>query len=287
MYWKIKKNQIERIQIVKTNCKMTLKQVVTKYKPDYAINGGLYSMKTGRVNAIPLRIDGKTVATSKNGYWVLAWNEGPDICMAHSTEMTKYQNAIACSTMLKDGKETIFNFTPAQGGVRGRTAIGDNDDELHLFVTTDAKGALSPYSLRNRMKSGGAKNAIMLDCGGSSQGYAKGKYYQSEDRKVSWWILVFLKKASTGGDKDEPSKTPSVCPFKAPTRTLRMGSTGEPVKWLQWHLQASVSPELPITGGFWSLTYDAVVEFQRKYGLGVDGVVGPATRAKLKEIVGA
>lgn len=283
MYWKIKKDQIERIQIVKTNCKLTLKQVVAKYKPDYAINGGLYSMKTDRVNAIPLRIDGKTVATSKNGYWVLAWNEGPDICMAHSTEMVKYQNAIACSTMLKDGKETIFNFTPAQGGVRGRTAIGDSDDELHLFVTTDAKGALSPYSLRNKMKSGGAKNAIMLDCGGSSQGYAKGKYHQSEDRKVSWWILVFLKKKVT----DEPSKTPSVCPFKAHTRTLRMGSTGEPVKWLQWHLQASVSPELPITGGFWSLTYDAVVEFQRKYGLDVDGIVGPATRAKLKEVVGA
>ena len=283
MYWKIQKNQIESIQIVKTNCKMTLKQVVTKYKPDYAINGGLYNTKTGRVNSIPLRIDGKTVATSKNGYWVLAWNEGPDIRMVHSNDMATYQNAIACSTMLKDGKETIFNFTPAQGGVRGRTAIGDSDDELHLFVTTDKKGALSPYSLRSKMKAGGVKNAIMLDCGGSSQGYALGKYYQSEDRKVSWWILVFLKKKIT----DESSKTPSVCPFKAPTRTLRMGHTGESVKWLQWHLRATVAPELPITGGFWSLTYDAVVEFQRKYGLGVDGVVGPATRAKLKEIVGA
>lgn len=281
MYWKIQKNQIERIQIVKTNCKMTLKQVVVKYKPDYAINGGLYNTKTGRVNSIPLRIDGKTVATSKNGYWVLAWNDGPDICMVHSNDMAKYQNAVACSTMLKDGKETIFNFTPAQGGVRGRTAIGDRDDELHLFVTTDAKGALSPYSLRNKMKSGGAKNAIMLDCGGSSQGYAKGKYYQSEDRKVSWWILVFLKKKTT----DEPSKTPSICPFKAPTSTLRIGSTGESVKWLQWHLQASVAPELPITGEFWSLTYAAVVKFQIKYGLDVDGVVGPATRAALIKAV--
>lgn len=282
MYWKIKKNQIERIQIVKTNCRMTLKQVVTKYKPDYAINGGLYNMKTGRVNSIPLRIDGKTVATSKNGYWVLAWNEGPDICMAHSTEMVKYQNAIACSTMLKDGKETIFNFTPAQGGVRGRTGFGDDPENVHLFVTTDAKGALSPYSLRTKMKSGGAKNAIMLDCGGSSQGYAQGKYYQSEDRKVSWWILVFLKRSKA---TDGPSKTPSVCPFKAPTRTLRMGHTGESVKWLQWHLRATVAPELPITGGFWGLTRAAVAEFQIKYGLDVDGVVGPATRAALIKAV--
>lgn len=285
MYWKIKKDQIERIKIVKTNCKLTLKQVIAKHKPDYVINGGLYNTKTGRVNAIPLRIDGKTVATSKNGYWVLAWNEGPDICMTHSTEMAKYQNAIACSTMLKDGKETIFNFAPAQGGVRGRTAIGDNDDELHLFVTTDAKGALSPYSLRNKMKSDGAKNAIMMDCGGSSQGYAKGKYYQSEDRKVSWWILVFLKKASADEDKNEPSKTPSICPFKAPTRTLRMKSTGESVKWLQWHLRATVAPELPITGEFWGLTRAAVTEFQIKYSLDVDGVVGPATRAALIKAV--
>ena len=285
MYWKIKKNQIERIQIVKTNCKLTLEQVVAKYKPDYAINGGLYSMKTGRVNSIPLRIDGKTKANSIKGYWTMAWNTGPDICMDHSSNMGKYQNVVACSAMLKDGKETIFNFTPAQGGVRGRTAIGDNDDELHLFVTTDAKGALSPYSLRNKMKSGGAKNAIMLDCGGSSQGYAKGRYYQSEDRKVSWWILVFLRKASADEDKDESSKTPSICPFKAPTRTLRMRSTGESVKWLQWHLRATVAPELPITGGFWGLTRAAVVEFQIKYGLDVDGVVGPATRAALIKAV--
>lgn len=205
--------------------------------------------------------------------------------MAHSTEMAKYQNAIACSTMLKDGKETIFNFTPAQGGVRGRTAIGDNDDELHLFVTTDAKGALSPYSLRNKMKSDGAKNAIMMDCGGSSQGYAKGRYYQSEDRKVSWWILVFLKKASAGEDKDESSKIPSICPFKAPTHNLKLGSTGDMVRWLQWHLRATVAPELHITGGFWDLTRAAVIEFQRKYGLDVDGIVGRATRAALCKAV--
>lgn len=261
---------------------MTLKQVVAKYKPDYAINGGLYNMKTGRVNSIPLRIDGKTIATSKYGYWLMAWNAGPDICMTHSTEMAKYQNAIACSTMLKNGKETIFNFTPAQGGVRGRTGFGDDPENVHLFVTTDAKGALSPYSLRTKMKSGGAKNVIMLDCGGSSQGYAQGKYYQSEDRKVSWWILVFLKRSKAA---DDPSKTPSVCPFKAPRSTLRMGSTGESVKWLQWHLKASVAPEMAIDGSFGAKTKTAVLNFQKKYGLDADGIVGPATRAALIKAV--
>lgn len=282
MYYKIPKEKIERIQIVKTNCKLTLEQVVAKYKPDYAINGGLYSMKTGRVNSIPLRIDGKTKANSIKGYWTMAWNTGPDICMDHSSNMGKYQNVVACSAMLKDGKETIFNFTPAQGGVRGRTGFGDDPENVHLFVTTDGKGALSPYSLRNKMKSGGAKNAIMLDCGGSSQMYALGKYYQSEDRKVSWWILVFLKRSTAA---DDPSKTPSICPFKAPTSNLRVGSTGDAVKWLQWHLQASVAQEMAIDGSFGAKTKTAVLNFQRKYGLDTDGIVGPATRAALIKAV--
>ena len=40
MYVKIPKKDIEQIKIVKTDCKLTLAQVVAKYKPDYAINGG-------------------------------------------------------------------------------------------------------------------------------------------------------------------------------------------------------------------------------------------------------
>ena len=124
MYVKIPKKDIGRVEIVKTDCKLTLAQVVEKHKPDYAINGGLYSMKTGRVSKIPLRIDGKTIATSKDGYWMLGWNEGPDIHMVHSNAMGHWKYALACTTMLKDGANTIFNFTAAQGGIRGRTGIG-------------------------------------------------------------------------------------------------------------------------------------------------------------------
>ena len=102
MYVKIPKKDIERVEIVKTDCKLTLAQVVAKYKPDYAINGGLYSMKTGRVSKIPLRIDGKTIATSKDGYWMLGWNEGPDIHMIHSNAMDHWKYALACTTMHKD-----------------------------------------------------------------------------------------------------------------------------------------------------------------------------------------
>ena len=281
MYVKIPKKDIERIKIVKTDCKLTLAQVVSKYKPDYAINGGLYSMKTGRVSKIPLRIDGKTIATSKDGYWMLGWNEGPDIHMIHSNAMDHWKYALACTTMLKDGVNTIFNFTAAQGGTRGRTGIGVDPDNLHLLVTTDTNGAMSPYALRDKMKENGAKDAIMLDSGGSSQMYALGKYYQAEKRAVSYWICVWLKKSSVS----TPPKTDSQCPFKEPTRTVGIGASGESAKWVQWHLRASVAPELPVDGTFYTLTRNAVIEFQKKYGLVADGLVGVATRTKMKEVV--
>lgn len=194
MYVKIPKDQIERIEIVKTDCKLSLAGLVNRYGCDYAINGGLYNMKTGRVNPIPLRINGKTIATSSDGYWMMAWNEGPDICMIHSRDMEKWKHAVACATMLKDGKDTYFTYTPAQSGCRGRTGFGDDKERVHLFVTTDRNGALWPKDLRDTMKTGGCLNGIMLDSGGSSQMYARGKYIQGEKRKVSYWICVWLKK---------------------------------------------------------------------------------------------
>lgn len=281
MYIKIPKKDIERMEIVKTDCKLTLAQVVAKYEPDYAINGGLYNMRTGRVNPIPLRINGKTIATSKNGYWMLAWNTGSDIRMIHSSLMESSKYAVACSTMLKDGANSIFTFTAAQGGTRGRTGIGVDKDNLHLLVTTDTNGAMSPYALRDKMKENGAKDAIMLDAGGSSQMYAKGKYYQAEKRKVSYWILVWTKKDAVS----EPPKNTSECPFKEPTRTIKIGAVGESVKWIQWHLKASTAPEMVVDGTFYTKTRTAVIEFQKKCGLVVDGIVGPATRTKMKEVV--
>lgn len=289
MYVKIPKKDIERMEIVKTDCKLTLAQVVAKYKPDYAINGGLYNMRTGRVNPIPLRINGKTIATSKNGYWMLAWNTGSDIRMIHSNLMENSKYAVACSTMLKDGANSIFTFTAAQDGTRGRTGIGVDKDNLHLFVTTDTNGAMSPYALRDKMKENGAKDAIMLDAGGSSQMYAKGEYYQAEKRKVSYWILVWTKKTATTDPTEitqkQPPETASQCPFKEPTHTVKIGTVGESAKWVQWHLKASVAPEMAIDGTFYTKTRSAVVEFQKKYKLATDGLVGPATRAKMKEIV--
>ena len=279
MYTKIPLKKIIKMKIIKTDCKMTLKQVVDTYRPKYVINGGLYDMDTGKVSPIPLRIDGKTIATSRDGYWMLAWNNGPDICMIHSNEMGKWQNAIACSTMLKNGKDTIFNYTPAQGGVRGRTGIGTDKNNLHLFVTTDSNGPLLPTSLRNKMKSNGCQNAIMLDCGGSSQMYADGKYYQAEKRKVSYWICVWLE------DTLINESSTSICPYKEPITLIRQGSRGEGAKWVQWYLNKAINAGLTVDGIFGAKSVQALKSFQTKKKLAVDGICGAATRAALKSEV--
>ena len=275
MYCKLQKINIAKIAIVKTDCKMSLAQVVAQQKCNYAINGGLYDMQTGVVNPIPLRIDGRTIATSKDGYWCLAWNIGPDICMIHSKDMEKWRNVLACAAMLKDYQNTIFSYTKSQGGIRGRTGIGEDPDYLHLFVTTDKSGACSPASLRSQMKTKGAKNALMLDCGGSSQGYFNGQYVQSEKRSVVYWICIWTKESHLS------SPQPS-CPYKEPIITVKSGTRGESARWVQWHLVQAGYDIGKIDGVFGRNSTSALISFQTKTGLEADGKCGRLTREKLK-----
>ena len=63
---------------------------------------------------------------------------------------------------------------------------------------------------------------------------------------------------------------------------MRIGSTGSAVKQVQTLLKQLGFYSGSIDGNFGSGTYKAVVAFQKKYGLTVDGVVGSATLKKLQ-----
>ncbi len=71
-------------------------------------------------------------------------------------------------------------------------------------------------------------------------------------------------------------------------RSLKIGVSGEDVRALQTllALDPEVYPDGTISGYFGKLTDKAVKAFQKKYGISAIGIVGPATRAKLKEIFG-
>ena len=62
---------------------------------------------------------------------------------------------------------------------------------------------------------------------------------------------------------------------------LRKGNTGDAVKTLQAKLNALGYDCGTVDGVFGNNTYNAVVKFQTAMGIGVDGVVGAQTWAKL------
>ncbi len=67
--------------------------------------------------------------------------------------------------------------------------------------------------------------------------------------------------------------------------TVSVGSTGEDVKDLQVVLNATVADNsLVVDGVFGNLTEEAVMAFQKQYGLTIDGIVGDQTWAVVDTI---
>jgi len=71
------------------------------------------------------------------------------------------------------------------------------------------------------------------------------------------------------------------CPYTRPEATIKKGSKGDDVRWLQWHLN-KWDYNLSIDGSCGPATVEAIRDFQGKNGLEVDGRCGPATKAKVE-----
>ena len=80
-----------------------------------------------------------------------------------------------------------------------------------------------------------------------------------------------------------PTPTPEPCPYNEPTRALKEGMVGDDVKWMQWYLTELKYFDNTIDGIFEVITLGALLAFQFKNGLDIDGSCGPATRKSLKE----
>ena len=70
-------------------------------------------------------------------------------------------------------------------------------------------------------------------------------------------------------------------PYAAPTRTLKIGSRGNDVRWLQYELNVR-KYGLVVDGVFGQKTEDAVRNYQNRQSLVCDGIVGAKTRAELQ-----
>ena len=204
-------SSVERIELRVTNCRKTLSQVKAETGAHYVLNGGMWNqdgtpcplLKAGGVmlSGMPWRAVG------------YAWDKGPDIHM--TSEYEGADNFIAVTALISSCKPVDKpSYGSAQGGKRGRSAIGLRGGSLALYCSGDGTGdAATPETLRDELAGLGWSSAVMLDGGGSSQCDFGGERITAS-RKVHNWICVWLKQ---GGQKppeqeDKPMGKHTVTP---------------------------------------------------------------------------
>jgi len=200
---------IERIQIYINTAKKSLATIKAETGADYLINGGLYNMSTFKP-VCHLKADGVVYAKDQYAYWGYSWNAA-DISMTVVPDSAK-QNYICCNALIDaNGRVDKLAYTSAQGGARGRTAIGIAGDKLCLYVSGDGTAdAKTPEGLRDELIALGCTSALMLDSGGSSQCIFNETEIRSA-RRVHNFILVYLKKGKLEPVKEDTLAIKTIC----------------------------------------------------------------------------
>lgn len=203
-------SSVERIELRVTNCRKTLSQVKAETKAHYVLNGGMWN-PDGTPCPL-LKVGGVMLSGTPWRPMGYAWDKGPDIRM--TSEHEGADNFIAVTALISSGKPVDKpSYGSAQGGKRGRSAIGLRGGSLALYCSGDGtEDAATPETLRDELAGLGWSSAVMLDGGGSSQCDFGGERITAS-RKVHNWICVWLKQ---GGQKppeqeDKPMSKHTVC----------------------------------------------------------------------------
>ena len=203
-------SSVERIELRVTNCRKTLSQVKAETKAHYVLNGGMWNPDG---SACPLlKVGGVMLSGTPWRPMGYAWDKGPDIRM--TSEYGGAANFIAVTALVTSGKPVDKpSYGSAQGGKRGRSAIGLRGGSLALYCSGDGTGdAATPETLRDELAGLGWASAVMLDGGGSSQCDFGGERITAS-RKVHNWICVYLKQAGQAPpeQEDKPMSKHTVC----------------------------------------------------------------------------
>ena len=192
---------VEKIEIYLNKSRKALSTIISETGAAYAINGTLYKMRNGKP-VCPLKSNGVTLYQGRYTYRGYLWeNYYPQSFHFGLVPNETWNNYIACTHIVMDGKpvkKPVYNI--AQGGKRGRTAIGtkivNGQRRICLYASKDGSSAKrTPEQLAQLLSSYGWKDAVMLDGGGSSQAYFDHERRQvSSCRKVPHVILIYMKK---------------------------------------------------------------------------------------------
>ena len=202
-------SSIDRLEIVVTNCRKSLAQVKRETGADYILNGGMWNPDGSPCRG--LKVGSKLLSNTPwgnvPGY---VWDSPRDIHMSVAWEAVT--NFIAVSPMIRDGKAIDIPYAAAQGGKRGRSAMGLVNGCLGLYCSSDgSEDASTPEELQRELLGLGWDSAMMLDGGGSSQCDFDGQQITAA-RKVHNWICVWLKESTKEPeDKEETTMSKIVC----------------------------------------------------------------------------
>lgn len=196
-------SSVERIELRVTNCRKTLSQVKAETKAHYVLNGGMWN-PDGTPCPL-LKVGGVMLSGTPWRPMGYAWDKGPDIRM--TSEHEGADNFIAVTALISSGKPVDKpSYGSAQGGKRGRSAIGLRGGSLALYCSGDGtEDAATPETLRDELAGLGWASAVMLDGGGSSQCDFGGERITAS-RKVHNWICVYLKQGGTETPPEEEDK---------------------------------------------------------------------------------
>ena len=200
---------IERLEIVVTNCRKSLAQVKGETGADYILNGGMWNPDGSPCRG--LKVGGKLLSNTPWGNVLgYAW-DGPS-GLHLTTDWQSSANFIAVSPMIQDGNALDIPYAAAQGGKRGRSAMGLVNGCLGLYCSSDGSvDASAPEDLQKELLGLGWDSAMMLDGGGSSQCDFDGQQITAT-RKVHNWICVWTKGATKEADeKEESTMSKIVC----------------------------------------------------------------------------
>lgn len=202
-------SSVERIELRVTNCRKTLSKVKEETGAHYVLNGGMWN-PDGTPCPL-LKVGGVMLSGTPWRPMGYAWDKGPDIRM--TSEHEGADNFIAVTALISSGKPVDKpSYGSAQGGKRGRSAIGLRGGSLALYCSGDGTGdAATPETLRDELAGLGWSSAVMLDGGGSSQCDFGGERITAS-RKVHNWICVYLKQAGQAPpEEDKPMSKHTVC----------------------------------------------------------------------------
>ena len=158
--------------------------------PDFLFNAELFDFDTRE--AASDVVSGGVIHRLTEGYGI-AFPKNKTTVFSYKNNVGADDYIGAYPVLVRNGKAE--NSSPAGiAGRRGRTAIGVSERMLYIALLPDSGGATLP-ELRRVFVSFGAKDAINLDGGGSTQFYAPlGNHFSG--RRVRGFIGVWIR----GGD---------------------------------------------------------------------------------------